>query len=75
MPQRKYDLKDSEQEIINEYVLRIGGTPESREVHRSLLELVIGDMKKPILKVKDIDILTERDGIMQSKYSTSIREN
>jgi integrase/ribosomal protein L37AE/L43A len=73
MPQRKYALKPSEQDIINEYVLRIGGSPESREVHRSLLELVIGDMNTPIRKVTDIDVLQERDRIMQSKYSTEYK--
>jgi len=73
MALKKYDVSDKEQAIINEFVLRVGGSPASREVIRSVLHLCIGHINKPIAKIKDIDVLKERDTIMSSSYKVSYK--
>jgi integrase/recombinase XerD len=73
MALKKYKLTKTDQAIIDEFILRTGGTPASREVIRSVLCLSIGQMKKPIAKIKDLDVLQERDTIIASTYKPSYK--
>lgn len=73
MALKKYDVADKEQAIINEFILRTGGSPASREVIRSVLHLCIGHINKPISRITDIDVLKERDVIMDSTYKVSYK--
>lgn len=73
MALKKYDVADKEQMIINEFILRTGSSPASRDTIRSILNLCIGQINKPIAKISDIDVLQARDIIMASQYKASYK--
>ena len=66
MAKKATALNGKDQSVVDEFVLRIGGKPESRAVLKSLIEVIVSEIGKPIAKVNDVDVLQARSAILES---------